>query len=49
MNEVIAFFLIESAVYTEEVRRILRISDEDIREKLNSAYQKLEDYVALAH
>jgi hypothetical protein len=48
MNEVVAFFFVESAVSTEEVRGILRITDEDIKGKLKLAYKKLEDYVALA-
>jgi hypothetical protein len=45
------FLEIESALYLytkKEVRRKLYIADEDIRGKLNLAYQKLEDYVALA-
>lgn len=46
------FLEIESALYLytkKEVGRKLYIADEDIRGKLNLAYQKLEDYVALAY
>ncbi len=37
-----------SPVLSEELKRKLHVTDEDIRAKLNLTYKKLEDYVALA-